>query len=126
MFKPQFAALVSAGHKLTTIRPVRKRPIKVGDILSLRKWSGMPYRSKQVWLRTSHCLRVQQIEFAGGAFFPWDFTVTVDGHELNVIQKITLAAADGFAGPNSMARWFKETHGLPFKGTLILWGDPNA
>jgi hypothetical protein len=47
MFQPRFAPLVEAGTKTQTIRPVRRRPIVVGDELSLRAWTGLPYRSPQ-------------------------------------------------------------------------------
>lgn len=47
LFEPRFWESVATGHKVHSIRPKRKRPINVGDALSLRGWEGKPYRSKQ-------------------------------------------------------------------------------
>lgn len=62
MFKEQFAEAVKSGTKLQTIRPPRKRPINVNDVLSLRKWTGRPYASKQQCLAipTTDCQRLQR------------------------------------------------------------------
>lgn len=46
MFKPHFALLVESGAKAQTVRPTPKRMPKPGDRISLRCWSGAPYRSK--------------------------------------------------------------------------------
>jgi hypothetical protein len=50
MFQDRFADKVRDGRKLHTIRKTAR--CKVGDTLSLRRWSGTPYRSKQELLRT--------------------------------------------------------------------------
>ena len=47
MCQAQFAPMVESGDKRRTIRPRRKRPVKMGDHVSLRQWTGKPYRSKQ-------------------------------------------------------------------------------
>lgn len=47
MFQPRFADLVAAGEKKQTVRPVPKRTLKIGDIISCRAWKKKPYRSKQ-------------------------------------------------------------------------------
>ena len=121
MFQPRFAPLVESGKKLTTIRGARKRAIKAGDTLSLREWTGKPYRSKQRELRTAVVTAVDKIEMLEGGMFPWSFTVYQNGYELNCAARILFSSVDGFSGVNDMARWFKDTHGLPFTGVRISW-----
>lgn len=118
MFKEQFAAKVERGEKLQTIRPPRKRPIKPGDKLSLRKWSGAAYRSKHVKLREATCERVSLIVLDET---PWEFVFEVDGRRLVQDQWAKLAREDGFNCTTEMLDWFKKTHGLPFEGVMIQW-----
>lgn len=118
MFKEQFAAKVASGEKRQTIRPPRKRPIKPGDKLSLRKWSGSAYRSPQVKLLESVCEKVSTI-LIDESFK--EFTFVVDGERLNQEQWAKLARADGFHCTTDMLDWFRKTHGLPFAGVMIHW-----
>ena len=61
MFKPQFVPLVENGSKRQTIRPPRKRPIKVGDKLSLRCWEGVAYRSATRTIKETKCTATASI-----------------------------------------------------------------
>jgi hypothetical protein len=119
MFQPQFADKVESGQKRQTIRPPRQRPIKVGDKLSLRKWSSRPYGSKQVVLRESVCVRVQRIVIRGDG----GISQMVEGEACSMRpdRQEQFAIADGFASSKEMIAWFSETHGLPFEGVLIQW-----
>lgn len=119
MFKEQFAAKVLDGTKRQTIRPRRKRPIKPGDSLSLRKWSGAAYRSKQVRLIDAVCEKVQTIHIGD---YTREFVFVVDGQRLIQEQWAKLARADGFNCTTDMLDWFENTHGLPFEGEIIHWG----
>ena len=103
MFQPRFRDAVSAGEKTQTIRPPRKRPIRVGDCLSLRAWSGAAYRSPQCELRRATCLAVSRVVI--GADF------ADDGE----------ARRDGFGDAAEMREWFSRAHGLPFVGDRISW-----
>lgn len=103
MFQPQFHSAVQSGDKQQTIRPPRKRPIRTGDRLSLRAWTGAPYRSKQRELRAAICQDVQPIEI--GADFD-------DDDE---------ALRDGFGTAGEMRDWFARVHGLPFRGVRVSW-----
>lgn len=107
MFQPRFAPLVASGVKPYTIRKPRKNPIKVGDKLSLRTWTGKPYRSKQKILRDTVCVNVEPFK--------------MDTHFIWQLGSDDLAKRDGFADAGDMVRWFKDTHGLPFEGVLIEW-----
>lgn len=113
-FQPRFAPLVRACTKTQTIRPQRKRPIRVGDWLSLRRWTGLPYRSKQEELRRSHCTYIGSVRMGTVA-------LGIDGHSLDQMDKDAFARRDGFTHHDEMVAWFESTHGLPFEGTLIRW-----
>ena len=103
MFQPRFHDAVRSGEKTQTIRPPRKRPIKPGDYLSLRRWIDRPYRSKQKILRMAHCESCEPITIDAG------------------FNDNEMALADGFADAAEMREWFANTHGLPFSGELIRW-----
>ena len=111
LFQDWKAAKVKDGSSLQTIRPPRKRPIHPGDELSLRRWTGKPYRSKQEVLREAVCSEVMGIEIS--KLF---VTYSVPGPGLDA-----LAHADGFRDWPEMREWFRKTHGLPFVGVLIRW-----
>lgn len=103
MFQPQFHDAVGSGQKMQTIRPPRKRPVKVGDTLSLRAWIGAPYRSQQRELRVATCTAVDRI--------------TIDAQFSDDAE----ARRDGFSDAAEMRDWFARVHGLPFTGDRIAW-----
>lgn len=119
MFKPRFAPLVKAGTKLQTVRPIPKRMPKVGDTISLREWSGLPYRSKQRVLRVSIITEVRKV-FINAATVVFDCNIATMLKDKS--DEDAFARADGFKDFNDLWRWFEETHGpMPFQGILIKW-----
>jgi uncharacterized protein YqfB (UPF0267 family) len=114
MFKPRFAALVEAGTKTQTVRPTPARMPKAGDKLSLRMWTGKPYRSKQRELRAATVLYVAKIKL--DCFDMW-----FDGVRASEAKQEAFALADGFSTAHEMLDWFENEHGLPFEGVVILW-----
>ena len=118
MFKPQFAPLVESGVKLQTVRPTPKRMPKPGDRISLRMWTGKPYRSKQRVLRESTITAVEKISMCDTGR---ELLVYVDSHELHPEQINEFAKADGFKDGIELFNWFEATHGLPFDGVVIKW-----
>lgn len=124
MFKPQFAQLVHKRKKRTTIRPKRKHPTKIGDVLSLREWTGKPYRSQQRTLTpntfciATHDVSMHEEPFSGGGVY---FVFELDGKTQSIPEVEAIAKDDGFKDGFEMWKWFKETHGLPFRGDLIRW-----
>lgn len=114
LFKPQFAELVERGLKLQTVRPVPKRMPKPGDALSLRAWSGLPYRSPQRVLMEAVVTYVYPVRiFHSG--------IIQNGQRLSDGHVRRFAEADGFDGVEEMLNWFEEVHGLPFDGIVIYW-----
>lgn len=117
MCQPQFVPKILDGSKPHTIR--KSALCKPGDILSLRRWSGKPYRSKQQILRTVTCISVDpvRIENVSG----WGFVAWKNGQQQSQEMVEALARNDGFACAKDMLDWFLNTHGLPFDGFLIRW-----
>ena len=123
-FKPQFADKVEAGMKRQTIRPRRKVPIRTGQTLLLRAWTGAPYLTKQRVLGQAICRSVdgivihdEGIELSPGTLRV--FFMRQGGSRQRGLDKF--AGADGFADWTEMRAWFEKTHGLPFEGVLIKW-----
>ena len=118
MFEPRFVAEIEAGEKTSTIRQKRKRPIKPGDVLSLRRWEGKPYRpkSKQVEIKQVRCTRVSHIlvRFSG---------VEINSRWLNSWERHELSVADGFEGVTALRAYLGDAYGLPFEGELIEWEE---
>jgi hypothetical protein len=150
-FKKQFSELVSSGKKRQTIRSIRKIPIKVGDKLylysGLRQKHPLnllkKYQSDNTfdrfinpeifelniinegkWAHTI-CQEINDFEILGSnevGSIPFGKTaVKIDGKFLSLSELDDLASADGFDNLFLFLNFFKETHGLPFKGQLIKW-----
>jgi hypothetical protein len=113
-FKKQFIGRIARGEKSQTIRAERKRPFKKGDRLFL--YTAM--RTKQCQkLGEADCLKVAEIEISQKG------EVAVEKMRLSEDQKNHFAVDDGFNTAEEMVAWFRKTHGLPFKGQLILWNN---
>jgi len=117
LFQDRFAGKVRDGSKCQTIRKTAR--CKPGDMLSLRRWTGAPYRSKQEALRKVVCAAITPVEIGVGGIAFADRVMLVDSPAADAF-----AQADGFVDFGEMALWFGITHGLPFKGVVIEW--PNA
>lgn len=114
LFQPQFAELVRAGTKTQTIR--RTARCKPGDTLSLRRWTGKPYRSRQETLRMGTCTRVLRVLIQSDR-------IDIEGVPILPEREDEFARADGFDNVGEMLHWFGVTHGFPFVGDLIEWSN---
>ncbi len=131
MFQPRFAPKVQSGAKTQTIRPERKRPIKVGDRLSLRRWTGLPYRTPQQVLQEAVVLSVKPVKLTVTTKTFWDgescvsLFIRIADTLLMESQMDLFAKADGFASVAEMSLWFMANHELrpsrPFTGICIKW-----
>lgn len=123
LFQRRFWDKVLVGEKRQTIR--RSARCAPGDTLSLRGWSGLPYRSRQVVLGGAVCERVLPVEIHLG-LRPEGMLVRLDGVEIDFQAAWELAVADGFEAYSDMLRWFHKfgglRHGMPFVGEAIRWG----
>lgn len=111
MFQPQFADSVIAGSKTQTVRPTPARMPKPGDKISLRVWTGKPYRSKHRLLHEAIIKTVASCSITENGVRVGPFDENPDD----------FARADGFDNFKEMKSWFVKTHGLPFRGIFIQW-----
>lgn len=114
LFMPRFARLVKCGRKTMTIRPQPWRMPRVGEVISLREWTGKPYRSKQRVLKESVVKQVEQVQMNTVSMIVGDRVLVGD-------ELFRFAFADGFESAGEMFDWFAKTHGLPFRGVAIYW-----
>lgn len=134
LFKDRFAEAVRTGIKRQTIRPWPKRDEdvpRVGDVVDCRRWSGLPYRSKQVKLCEGVVTSLRGVEIIDGRIhFFHDPATMGDGETVCWVlaphAASELARADGFASAEEMVAWFRDTHGLPFVGYLVKWAAPDS
>ncbi len=113
LFKERFRDPILSGVKTSTIR--KKARCRAGDTLSLRCWTGKPYRSKQMTFATRICTGVMPVVIGEGH-------MVMNGIPVNKAMREALAVTDGFERFRDMEDFFKETHGLPFTGEMIQWG----
>jgi len=117
LFQSKFEEMIQSGRKYHTIRPKRKIPLRPGQVLSLRVWTGLPYRSKQREIHTSSVKKVLPVVIDSER-------IILDGVLLNQTQAEELAWHDGFSTLSALLLWFTTYHGLPFFGEIIYWRDP--
>jgi hypothetical protein len=111
-FKERFIPLIKSGEKRQTIRSKRKHQVEEGDKIYL--FYGM---------RTKFCTRIMDAVCLGvkDISITANGVVRIDGRALMNAEKQKLAKADGFDNFDTMIRWWKQTHKLPFTGDIIYW-----
>lgn len=126
LFQPRFEQSIVTGRKLHTIRPHRRdgRPrARFGEALSLRVWTGLPYRSRQrefaqVVVTDTDTVRIHD---DGLEWRPGSIAATFWHQDRKAALLKSFAWSDGFANWPELQAWFASTHGLPFTGELIRW-----
>jgi hypothetical protein len=104
-------------EKLHTIR--RSARMKKGTKLSLRVWTGLPYRSPQRMFVETECTGVQKIHIWQDSF-GGRYVVVDDRDEIlsdGMVER--LALNDGFENVDQFFSWF----GFEFTGYIIHWHD---
>lgn len=110
-FKEEFIDKITRGQKTQTIRPKRKRPIKVGDRLYL--YTGLRTKSTKLLAETV-CTDVKTVTIGS-------HTVVVNGNQLSDTEQQRLANCDGFNTTKEFRKFFESNYSLPFTGYLICW-----
>lgn len=91
-----------------------------GMKLSLREWTGLPYRSPQRIIRETILLRVTPVKIDTTCM-----AVTLAGILLTGRETEMFAHLDGFKDAEEMSSWFEANHGdAIFEGIVMYW--PNA
>src|SRR4030042_700344 len=110
--------------KFHTIRKGNR--FKVGDKASLRIWSGMPYRSKQVEFAQVEIKKTWDIEMIPALWFD-ECQWLINGKQVTKEHLQRLSINDGldlfdfmvwFCGPNSA-----DSKRKGFKGQIICWNE---
>lgn len=102
------------GGKHHTIRPGKRW--KVGEMASLRVWSGKPYNSHQVEFARTRLINVYDISIG-----QWDqssYAISINGKEFGDMD--TLANNDGLSLAD-FQDWFPL--GKTFDGQILCWSD---
>lgn len=114
MFCNRMAVKVLLGTKHQTIRAhARCMP---GDEVSLRRWSGRPYRSKNVIIGSGVCTEVMPVVIHAGR-------IDLNGRRLSYECALLFALADGFTCLREMLDWFSARYDLPFEADVVYWRD---
>lgn len=116
-----FKDKVLSGAKRQTIRGKRKHPIKEGERLYLWWKQRTSEREK---LGEADCELVLDIVIEKGGYLirdPHD-KMTREFYS-NTDSRDAFAIADGFDNWQQLEEFFERTHGLPFEGVLIQWGE---
>lgn len=111
-------AVDSVQPKLHTIRAGNRW--KVGDMASLRYWSGRPYNSKQIEFAQVEIKKVWLIEINGGVIYinnNYGAPISTWSHWFK-----SIAANDGLS-VDDLKAWFKMPVKKPFIGQIICWSD---
>lgn len=117
-FKPEFAGKVKRNTKPGTIRPRRKRPMKVGDMMHC--YTGM---------RTEKCKRIISrkcvaiVDITIRDLSSSEPFIELDGKPLDVNQSIQFAEDDGFDFFSDFLQFFNTNYGLPFTGHWYVWKE---
>lgn len=114
MFQPRFVGLLTSGLKTQTVRKIPKRMPGVGDRLSLRVWTGAPYRSKQEEIEEVVIQAIYPVAIRNDG-------MKVNGAELGPRKRDAFARNDGFLDWEELRDWFVKNHSLPFEGIVIHW-----
>ena len=120
LFQPKFADLVGSGVKRQTIRKAAR--CKVGDTLSLRRWTGKPYRSKQQIIMSATCTGVTKVIVEEhDLIFPDQPNSATSYEDMNRFARL-----DGFRDFVELVGWLERTHGIPFHGEVIQWSNAGG
>lgn len=97
---------------------------RITDSISLRTWTGKPYRSKQRVLMEAIVDFVCDVEIEqhGGITLRGGNGTFTERHGYSwKPDPDTFAHLDGFSSWQEMRDWFAAEHGLPFRGIVIGW-----
>ena len=119
-FKRRFAPFVENGTKTHTIRAIRKRRPRVGEVCHCYV---DPRQKSMRLLGRFPCVKVERISIyeSESAISSYGVSVNIDGVSLDATEKDALAHRDGFrsGGFKEMLQFWKGR--LPFEGEVIHW-----
>ena len=125
VFQKRFEKQVESGKKRQTIRPdsAFRQKLKVGSIVYLRGWKGLPYHSKQKQLGEGVVTVTFSIIWTGSIFL----ISSIVNKNQNPTRMETMdfwrdiAKRDGFKNLNEMVAWFLMNHPRRNVMRVIRW-----
>jgi hypothetical protein len=116
-----FPKMILEGKKIHTIRATKRW--KVGDMASLRIWTGKPYHSKQEIITEKQIVKVYDFKFTKSGFVWINGICYGSIYFVDDTWQITeLAKNDGLT-IGQFNSWFLK--GQNFEGQIICWEDPK-
>jgi hypothetical protein len=111
MFVPAFVEPVRQLLKLQTVRQTPKHPPQPGDLISCRRWVGVPYRpgSRKEEIASGTIYDVADISIYGDSIW-------LRHRRLTKTQCQGFAKDDGFSSFTDLTKYFRTTYSLPFHG----------
>lgn len=119
-FVNDFELIANQRQKHHTIRSGNR--YKPGDMVSLRVWSGLPYRSKQIEFAQVEVKKTWGIEIYANEFI---FELKVDGIAQTKEDQERVANNDGL-NLIDFYNWFNihpKKQGVTFRGQIICWSN---
>jgi hypothetical protein len=110
MVNNRFAPMILSGRKTQTIRKTAR--CGPGDLLSLRRWAGVPYRTPQLKISDAWCTWLSAIVVDKDQLM-------LDFRPLSLPDATAFAWKDGFDSLDEMIDFFNCQYSLPFKGVVI-------
>lgn len=120
LFVPRFAPPIRAGTKRGTLRtPNARSPFRAGETISLRTWSGKPYRSRQQEIVppvVCSCVSDVALGFRGR-----QPEIYVGNRRLSPAEAEAFVRADGFECAEDFHAYWHAKGVLTWRGNLIEW-----
>lgn len=124
MFEPQFAEMILNRTKHQTIRKKSRRQFVVGEEVTFRMWTGIPYRSKQKILAVGEVIRFCRVLLMHSRVSIFDGDQNGDSSDsvlTTTTQLNRFALLDGFISWPDMMRYFKKAKLFNKECTLTEW-----
>jgi hypothetical protein len=119
-----------------TVQPKFEEPVKHGrkrqEIVAYRQDGHDPKPGGRIWLYAgrepiwcrklgeAQCLNTAHVMIGGGSYRE---EIALNGRLLADPGQDRLARDTGFACVTDLLHWVERTHGFPFFGLVIYWGD---
>lgn len=112
-----FVPKILDGTKLHTIRKNEKKHFVARDLVSLRHWTGRPYRSKQQEFATERIVSIEPVRIVYGSD---GISAFVDGHRIDAAD---LVVNDGLNAPDFISWFFPDGRFGNFHGDILHFTD---
>jgi len=122
-YEPKIQAVLD-GVCRQTIRPIRKKEVKIGQVICFHGWAGRPYWSEWNWRRYFKITEVMQIQvYLDGVLFP-EADGGVNGMWKSWTELDEFAKMDGVQDGITLGRLLHSHYGLKSRKEGAMVGKP--